>query len=98
MAQHATTLPEQQHTRATGHPRNVSDLEQSYERGSALMNNRILVHVNTQFLCQVVGRHLMSICLHTFGLRWKEMMRKWQLLGFVFSTPIQKKFSTKIGE
>jgi len=75
--------------------------EQSYERGSALMNNRILVRVNTQFLCQVVGHHLMPIGLHAFGLRsdgssatwsvrWKEMRRTWQLLGFGFSTPIQK--------
>ena len=39
MAQHATTLPEQQHTRAAGHPRNVNDLERglSLIGGTALM-------------------------------------------------------------
>ena len=39
MAQHATTLPEQQHTRAASHPRNVSDLE----RGLSLIAGGALV-------------------------------------------------------
>ena len=66
------------------------------------MNNRILVRVNTQFLCQVVGHHLMPIGLHAFGLRsdgssatwsvrWKEMRRTWQLLGFLLQYKNTKK-------
>ena len=39
MAQHATTLPEQQPMRAARHPRNVSDLE----RGLSLIDGAALV-------------------------------------------------------
>jgi len=39
MPQHATALPEQQHTRAVGHPRNVSDLE----RGLSMIGGGALV-------------------------------------------------------